>query len=590
MQDAKDNEEFVQNEQEFKYISEQVKQKLRKGEYNTDDYYKRNVDDLKKCIKMMETEASMISNNSKKILQNKILQYKKQLDVIEENINELLIKQKKTDNLKGNLFENDLIIEEIDRLTQDTEQIALNVDQKMNAGTLALQQTKFKKQDLKSNIRKSEFTISMMNNQITMDKRSLWAIVILLGIIDLYAIYKKVILLTEMQQESQNKKITFKFLNQLKLMIKPSQKIIQITHALVTILSGTIASIQGNQIKPDWQSIKYNIRNTNEILEIINDPQTFQKRVRFENLEKSMLIFQSIQQQNQDEQNDETFQLIQETYNSLLAIAKPLFKNLLLCRKTNQRNRSLSQNGFQKIDKLQQSQQSFTNKSNISQQQLNNSHTKINNRPRSQQSNLTLSRSSSNSKDYQKRVIEAQIKKQSRLDKILKLQTNKPSAKSQIKQMIDGQQSLNRSYRSNSKESLMRQEIEKNQQKIKKMKQQENAIKWEIERESKRIRENEIVNQIQDEIYRYKISWENDQKIKQEKRKSIAKQNSLKKQNYTNNETQRSNSINYDENKGNSLKQDLLLTEKLKSEKEQSLNKILKTINNSKQKQQQQLK
>lgn len=37
--------------------------------------------------------------------------------MIEESINELLIKQKKTDNLKGNLIENDLIIEDIDRLT-----------------------------------------------------------------------------------------------------------------------------------------------------------------------------------------------------------------------------------------------------------------------------------------------------------------------------------------------------------------------------------------------------------------------------------------------------------------------------------------
>ncbi|CAD8189457.1 unnamed protein product [Paramecium pentaurelia] len=191
MQDAKASEEFVQNEQEFKYISEQVKQKLRKGEYSTDEFYKKNVDELKRCVKMMETEAQMTSNHSKKILQNKILQYKKQLDVIEESINELLIKQKKTDNLKGNLFENDLIIEEIDRLTQETEQIALNVDSKMNAGTLALQQSKFKKQDLKSNLRKSDFTIQMMNNKITLDKASLMVIIILLGIIDIFAIYKK---------------------------------------------------------------------------------------------------------------------------------------------------------------------------------------------------------------------------------------------------------------------------------------------------------------------------------------------------------------------------------------------------------------
>ncbi|CAD8092052.1 unnamed protein product [Paramecium primaurelia] len=191
MQDAKASEEFVQNEQEFKYISEQVKQKLRKGEYSTDEFYKKNVDELKRCVKMMETEAQMTSTHSKKILQNKILQYKKQLDVIEESINELLIKQKKTDNLKGNLFENDLIIEEIDRLTQETEQIALNVDSKMNAGTLALQQSKFKKQDLKSNLRKSDFTIQMMNNKITLDKASLMVIIILLGIIDIFAIYKK---------------------------------------------------------------------------------------------------------------------------------------------------------------------------------------------------------------------------------------------------------------------------------------------------------------------------------------------------------------------------------------------------------------
>ncbi|CAD8201525.1 unnamed protein product (macronuclear) [Paramecium tetraurelia] len=191
MQDAKASEEFVQNEQEFKYISEQVKQKLRKGEYSTDEFYKKNVDELRRCVKMMETEAQMTSTHSKKILQNKILQYKKQLDVIEESINELLIKQKKTDNLKGNLFENDLIIEEIDRLTQETEQIALNVDSKMNAGTLALQQSKFKKQDLKSNLRKSDFTIQMMNNKITLDKASLLVIIILLGIIDIFAIYKK---------------------------------------------------------------------------------------------------------------------------------------------------------------------------------------------------------------------------------------------------------------------------------------------------------------------------------------------------------------------------------------------------------------
>ncbi|CAD8110835.1 unnamed protein product [Paramecium sonneborni] len=388
-----------------------------------------------------------------------------------------------------------------------------------------------------------------------------------------------------MQQETQNKKITFKFLNQLKLMIKPSQKIVQITHALVTLLSGTIASIQGNQIKSDWQSIKQCLRNTNEILEIINDPQTFQKRVRFENVEKSMMVLQQIQQQNENGQIDEIFEIIQDTFNQLLTISKPLFKNLLLCKRNNQRNRSLSQQGFQNINKLQQSQKSFSNKTNISQSQINNTHSKIN-RPKSQQqSNLSLSRSSSNSKDYQKRVIEAQTKKQSRLDKILKLQTNKPTAKSQIKQMIDGHQSLNRSQRSNSKESLMKQEIEKNKQKIQKLKQQENAIKWEIERESKRIKENEIVNQIQDEINRYKISWENDQKIKKEKRNSKIKQNNQKKQNNTNHESERNNSLNYNENKGINLKQDLLLSEKLKSEKEQSLSKILKTINNSKQKQ-----
>ncbi|CAD8203397.1 unnamed protein product [Paramecium pentaurelia] len=386
-----------------------------------------------------------------------------------------------------------------------------------------------------------------------------------------------------MYQETQNKKITFKFLNQLKLMIKPSQKVIQISHALVTLLSGTIASIQGNQIKSDWQSIKYCLRNTNEILEIINDSQTFQKRVRFENLEKSMQILQQIQQQNEDEQNDGTFELIQDTLNQLLAIAKSLFKNLLLCKKSNSRNRSLSQQGFQKMNKLQQSQKSFSNKTNISQSHLHQSNCKIN-RPKSQQSNLSCSRSSSKSKDYQKRVIEAQTKKQSRLDRILKLQTNKPSATSQIKQMIEGQQSLNRSYRSNSKESLMRQEIEKNKQIIKKMKQQENAIKWEIERESKRIRENDIVNQIQDEINRYKVSWQKDQEIKQEKRKSNTKQNSFNKQNNTNNGTQRNNSINRDENKGSNLEKDLLLSEKVKNEKEQSLSKILKTINNSKQK------
>ncbi|CAK94116.1 unnamed protein product (macronuclear) [Paramecium tetraurelia] len=384
-----------------------------------------------------------------------------------------------------------------------------------------------------------------------------------------------------MQSETQNKKITFKFLNQLKLMIKPSQKIVQITHALVTILSGTIASIQGNQIKSDWQSIKHCLRNTNEILEIINDSQTFQKRVRFENLEKSTLIQQSIQQQNEDEQYDETFELIQDTLNQLLAIARPLFKNLLLCKRNNSRNRSLSQQGLQKV---QQSQKSFSNKTNISLSQLNQSHGKIN-RPKSQQSNLSMSRSSSNSKDYQKRVIEAQTKKQSRLDRILKLQTNKPQAKSQIKSMIEGQQSLNKSYRSNSKESIMRQEIEKNKTIIKKLKQQENAIKWEIERESKRIRENETVNQIQDQINRYKESWQKDQEIKQERRKSNQKQNSLNKQSNQKVSGQRNNSINYDENKGNALEKDLLISEQLKSEKEQSLNKILKTINNSKQKQ-----
>ncbi|CAK59960.1 unnamed protein product (macronuclear) [Paramecium tetraurelia] len=213
-----------------------------------------------------------------------------------------------------------------------------------------------------------------------------------------------------MQQETQNKKITFKFLNQLKLMIKPSQQIVQITHAFVTILSGTIASIQGNQIKSEWQSIKHCLRNTNEILEIINDTQTFQKRVRFENLEKSMQILQSIQQQSEDEQRDETFDIIQEALNQLLTIAKPLFKNLLLCKRSNSRNRSLSQQGFEKANQLQQSQKSFSNKTNISQSQLNQSNSKIN-RPKSQQSNLSCSRSSSKSKDYQQRVIEAQIKK-----------------------------------------------------------------------------------------------------------------------------------------------------------------------------------
>ncbi|CAD8203437.1 unnamed protein product [Paramecium octaurelia] len=387
-----------------------------------------------------------------------------------------------------------------------------------------------------------------------------------------------------MQQEAQNKKITFKFLNQLKLMIKPSQQIVQITQAFVTILSGTIASIQGNQIKSDWQSIKHCLRNTNEILEIINDTKTFSKRVRFENLEKSIQILQSIQQQSVDEQSDETFEIIQEALNFLLTIAKPLFKNLLLCKRSNSRNRSQSQQGFQKVNKLQQSQKSFSNKTNISQSQINQSDNKIN-RPKSQQSNLSCSRSSSKSKDYQKRVLEAQIKKQSRLDRILKLQTNKPSATSYIKQMIEGQQSLNRSYRSNSKESLMRQEIEKNKSIIKKLKQQENAIKWEIERESKRIRENEIVNQIQDEINRYKISWLKDQEVKQEKRKSNTKQNSFNKQKVINNGNWRHNSINYDENKGSCLEQDLLLSEKAKNEKEQSLSKILKTINNSKLKQ-----
>ncbi|CAK59961.1 unnamed protein product (macronuclear) [Paramecium tetraurelia] len=110
-------------------------------------------------------------------------------------------------------------------------------------------------------------------------------------------------------------------------------------------------------------------------------------------------------------------------------------------------------------------------------------------------------------------------------------------------------------------------------------------IKWEIERESKRIRENEKVNQIQDEINRYKISWLKDQEIKQEKRKSSKKQKCFNKQNSTNNGSWRNNSINYDENKDSSLKQDLLLSEKVKNEKEQSLSKILKTINNSKQKQ-----
>ncbi|CAD8110837.1 unnamed protein product [Paramecium sonneborni] len=191
MQDVKGNNEFIQNEQEFKFISEQVKQQLRKGEQSTDEFYKKNVDDLRRCIKMMETEASMTSNNTKKILQNKILQYKKQLDVLEEYINELLIKQKKTDNLKGDLFENDLIIEEIDRLTQDTEQIALNVDQKMNLGTHSLQQSKFKKQDLMSNLKKSDVAIQLMNFKISCDKASLFIIILLLGIIDIFVIYKK---------------------------------------------------------------------------------------------------------------------------------------------------------------------------------------------------------------------------------------------------------------------------------------------------------------------------------------------------------------------------------------------------------------
>jgi hypothetical protein len=51
----------------------------------------------------------------------------------------LLVKSRKVDNLKANLYENDLIIEEIDKLTTETESIALNVDGKMKAGTQALQ-------------------------------------------------------------------------------------------------------------------------------------------------------------------------------------------------------------------------------------------------------------------------------------------------------------------------------------------------------------------------------------------------------------------------------------------------------------------
>ena len=57
---------------------------------------------------------------------------------MEESVNELLVKSRKVDNLKANLYENDLIIEEIDKLTSETESIALNIDGKMKSGTQAL--------------------------------------------------------------------------------------------------------------------------------------------------------------------------------------------------------------------------------------------------------------------------------------------------------------------------------------------------------------------------------------------------------------------------------------------------------------------
>lgn len=76
----------------------------------------------------------------------KINLYKKQCQDLRERIDKTLVEDGRSaqKEMQENLVENDQIIDEIEKLTNDTEQIAINVHNRMGQGTVSLQNARNK--------------------------------------------------------------------------------------------------------------------------------------------------------------------------------------------------------------------------------------------------------------------------------------------------------------------------------------------------------------------------------------------------------------------------------------------------------------
>ncbi|KAM3130747.1 hypothetical protein pb186bvf_017161 [Paramecium bursaria] len=169
---------------------------------NVSDYYRMYEQDLKqhieilkrkdsqehlseanKCIQQMETELSGLNQKLKKQLQQEINNYKRIISQCNKPHHT---------KFKDDLEENDQIVDELDQLTQETLGLAESTNLRLSDGTMALNNAKYKKQELKSHIKKADLTISIMNRKITVDKGTLYIIIVLLGLIDVIALYKKI--------------------------------------------------------------------------------------------------------------------------------------------------------------------------------------------------------------------------------------------------------------------------------------------------------------------------------------------------------------------------------------------------------------
>ncbi|CAD8210528.1 unnamed protein product [Paramecium pentaurelia] len=267
---------------------------------------------------------------------------------------------------------------------------------------------------------------------------------------------------------------------QLRLMIKPPYYIIQITQALTTLLNGIITTSKNDKINFDWQYIKECLKNTNEILSIVNDHDAFQKKCIFKNYENSREILNSISPLD-NSSNNETFQIIKETLERLYLIMKDskIQQEKIQISKENEKVSSKQFSGSNFRKQLSQRSTSFVQKYHINEK--NNQ-----SRPKSQQTNYSISsRSSSNKKDSKIIVQLTETKNQSRLNKILNLKTSFPNNRSNVKQFINNQYSYNNSSRSNSKESIQRSGNDKNQSLILRIKLQDYQMKWELDRDRK---------------------------------------------------------------------------------------------------------